>query len=79
MSCAPEDNPSVVTSVSASEVGHSNAFMSYVINPQRGATGSGVFLLEPSRGLTTQVQTNAQEGNTNNEAQDAPTRYLQSF
>ncbi|XP_026273150.1 zinc finger protein 184 isoform X2 [Frankliniella occidentalis] len=68
-------DPPTVSTVSTSETGDNNAFISYVLNPQRGVSTAGIFLFDPSRGLHPpsphQIQaSNSEDGGRNSRSVD---------
>ena len=67
VACGSGNNQPSSTSGSAADTGDSNTFISYVLNHQRGSSGSGIFVLDASRGLSTPHQ--VQDGNPTHEAQ----------
>lgn len=61
VSCRDSNNSGNITAVSTNDSGDSNAFISYVLNTQRGGAPPGIFLFDASRGVTAQ---GAQIGNS---------------
>ena len=68
VNCGSETVSPTVAAVSAGDGG----FISYVLNPQRGLSTTGICLLDSSRELTAQssqqIPSNNRDGNTNNES-----------
>ncbi|XP_034231904.1 uncharacterized protein LOC117639935 isoform X2 [Thrips palmi] len=63
VSCRAENNPPPVGGVAPGDSADSNAFISYVLNPQRGVSAAGIFLFDASRGLPSQSPHQIQPGN----------------
>ncbi|KAJ1523511.1 hypothetical protein ONE63_001363 [Megalurothrips usitatus] len=73
------DNPPAVASVASGDPSDNNAFISYVLNPQRGVSTTGIFLFDASRGIPPQSPhqvppANSEDGGRNSRPVDETIR-----